>query len=281
MKNPFTLPSGNVLIAFSGGRTSAFMLNQIMEANGGLPDRVIVSFQNTGAEKNETLDFVQECAHRWGFKIVWLEYRANPAPKKGETDTRFEVVNHNSASRNKEPFTALIRKRKMLPFQMARFCTAELKVHTSTRYLLSIGWDKWTTARGLRADEQHRLEGAAKPKERWTPWHPLADAKIAKRDVMAFWERQPFDLRLWGKRGVTPAGNCDLCFLKSEATLAGLIRDNPELVAWWEAMEAEIGATFNLRRSYRELREMVERQGDWIFDQKGALCQASDGECFA
>ena len=45
-------------IAFSGGRTSAYMLHHILEANGGLPERVEVTFQNTGREMPQTLDFV-------------------------------------------------------------------------------------------------------------------------------------------------------------------------------------------------------------------------------
>ena len=42
------LPDGNVLISFSGGRTSGYMLHRILEANGDLPDRVKVLFANTG-----------------------------------------------------------------------------------------------------------------------------------------------------------------------------------------------------------------------------------------
>lgn len=32
--SPYTLPDGNVQIAFSGGRTSAYLLHQILDANG-------------------------------------------------------------------------------------------------------------------------------------------------------------------------------------------------------------------------------------------------------
>lgn len=56
--NPYRLPDGNVQIAFSGGRTSAYMLHKLLDANGGLPDRAVVTFQNTGREMPETLDFV-------------------------------------------------------------------------------------------------------------------------------------------------------------------------------------------------------------------------------
>ena len=60
MTNPYTLPSCLVQIAFSGGRTSAYMLRKIMDANPGLRDDVVVTFQNTGREMPQTLDFVAE-----------------------------------------------------------------------------------------------------------------------------------------------------------------------------------------------------------------------------
>lgn len=279
--NAYTLPEGNVAIAFSGGRSSAYMLHQILEANGPLPDRVVVSFQNTGREMPETLDFVQECGERWGVRIVWLEYRPD-APK-------FEIVSHNSASRDGEPFEALIRKKKGLPYKFARFCTSEMKVHCQTRYLRSIGWDRWHVATGIRGDEAHRATGKNAAKERWTAWFPLFDDGVTKRDVAAFWDRQPFDLRLPGVNGRTQLGNCDGCFLKSEAARAALAREYPERFAWWQRMEDMCGEngwggrnqTFLDGQSYAGLAAFIDRQGDWIFDTEGALCQADDGECVA
>jgi 3'-phosphoadenosine 5'-phosphosulfate sulfotransferase (PAPS reductase)/FAD synthetase len=274
----YLLPDGNVQIAFSGGRTSGFMLHHILEANGGLPDRVVVSFQNTGREMPQTLDFVQECGQRWNVPIVWLEYQQE-AP-------RFKVVNHNSAARDGEPFEAVIRNRKGLPYKFARFCTAELKVHCSTRYLRSLGWERWRSATGIRADEARRVK--TQPlKERWQPWYPLFDAGISKNDVVSWWQKQPFDLRLPVVNGKSSLGNCDGCFLKSESTLAMLARDYPERFAWWERMEAlakENGwagknPVFNADRSYAGIRNFVERQGDWIFDDEAFLCQKDEGEC--
>ena len=200
--SPYTLPDGNVQIAFSGGRTSAFMLHQILEANGPLPERVVVSFQNTGREFNETLDFVQECGERWNVRIVWLEYRPE-AP-------RFEVVSHNSAARNGEPFDALIGKRG-LPNRAFRFCTQEMKQRPASLYAKAHGWRSWLAAVGIRADEAWRC--IKKPlRERWQPWYPLVAAQVSKRDVSEFWSRQPFDLRLSNINGRTPHGNCDGCF---------------------------------------------------------------------
>lgn len=280
MTGPYTLPDGFVQVAFSGGRTSAYMLHAILEANGALPERVQVTFQNTGREMSETLDFVAECGKRWGVPIVWLEYRSE--------EPGFEIVGHNSASRDGAPFEALVRKRKFLPNQNARFCTTELKVRAAKRYLRSLGWDYWTNCVGLRADEPKRLkpEGVKLRGDRWSVWQPLANAGVSKHDVAAFWRRQPFDLRLPNVGGKCWLGNCDGCFLKSEANLSALARDYPERHAWWEEMEAlassltsGTGGTFSKRYARSDLREFMDRQGDAFDVDCGVLCQANDGEC--
>lgn len=275
---PYALPPGNVQIAFSGGRSSAYMLHEILRENGPLPDRVVVSFQNTGREMPETLDFVREVGERWSVPIVWVEYRSE--------SPRFAVVDYATASRDGEPFEQLIRKRAFLPNIAARFCTTELKVRTIKRYLVALGWRRWTVATGIRADESHRC-GGKKIKDRWVNWSPMAAAGVGKSDVADFWRRQPFDLRLPNINGKTPLGNCDGCFLKAEAIQAHLAVHYPERHAWWERMEsiaAELtsgsGGTFSKRFAKSDLREFMERQGD-LLSVEGALCQKDDGECFA
>ena len=275
--NAYILPDGNVQISFSGGRTSAYMLHQIAETNGGIPDRCKVVFANTGREMPQTLDFVQEVGDRWSIPIVWVEYISQMPG--------FDVVSHNSASRDGEPFEELIRKRKYLPNQQARFCTADLKIKPSARYLKSLGWETWMSALGIRADEPGRINREPQ-KERWQRWYPLADAGVSKHHVMAFWAAQAFDLRLQNIKGNTALGNCDGCFLKSEATLAMLARDYPDRHAWWERMEAKTAeattsAAARFRKEYtrKSLRDFVERQGDWIFSTEGVLCQQDGGDC--
>src|SRR5690606_34061881 len=73
------LPDGNVQVAFSGGRTSGMLLHRLIEANGILSGRAVVTFQNTSRERPETLDFVQEVGERFGQPIVWLERRPTPS----------------------------------------------------------------------------------------------------------------------------------------------------------------------------------------------------------
>lgn len=276
----YKLPYGNVQISFSGGRTSAYMLHQILEANGGIPDRCEVVFANTGREMPQTLDFVAEVGQRFGVRITWVEYAPHHDPRQ-----RFRIVCHNGAARDGEPFEAMINGKHYLPNQQTRFCTSELKVRPAKEYLISLGWESWVAAVGIRADEQRRINREPL-KERWQRWYPLADAGVSKHDVSAFWARQPFDLRLPNIRGNTSLGNCDGCFLKSEAVLAALCRDMPDRHAWWERMEMKVsewtlgsGATFSKRFSRREMRLFIEKQGDWIFEMDGALCQADGGEC--
>ena len=269
MSSAYTLPEGNVLISFSGGRTSGYMLHEILAANGDIPERCKVVFANTGREMPETLDFVQQCGVHWNVAIDWLEYRiAKP---------KFEVVSHNSASRDGEPFTQAIQgktKSKFLPNQAIRYCTQEMKVLTIKRYLVSRKWQQWINTVGIRADEAHRVKPSKE--KRWTNWFPLNDANVTKHDVLLFWKKQPFDLTV-----MQGAGNCDGCFLKSEANLAAMWREHPERMKWWADLEQSVGSTFHKTRNYHELGQFVQRQGDFLFSDEAYLCQADDGECVA
>ena len=95
------------LLSFSGGRTSGFMLREILDHfDNKLPEQLYVVFANTGKEMDATLDFVRDCGERWNVKIHWIEWHE---------EKKIVEVNHNSASRNGEPYDKLITKRKFLP----------------------------------------------------------------------------------------------------------------------------------------------------------------------
>lgn len=272
MTEQFKLPDGNVQISFSGGRTSAYMLHEILQANGDLPERCQVMFANTGREMPETLDFVHECGSRWGVPIVWLEYD-RPDNKAG-----FRVVGNNSAARNGEPFEILIKSKKYLPNIVTRFCTTELKIRPMKRYLTKhLGWKQWVACVGIRADEAHRAK--VDSKDRWSYWYPLNDAGVTKRDIAEFWAGHSFDLKLDNVNGATPLGNCDMCFLKSEKILANIAKTMPEKADWWIRMEQETGSTFRKDRNLAEFTYFVSRQADWVFDDESFFCQADGGEC--
>lgn len=211
MSNPCKV-GGPAVISFSGGRTSAMMLRLILDAHDGkLPDDVHVLFANTGKEMPETLDFVRECEVRWDVPITWLEYVDHDEPQQ-----RWREVTYETASRNGEPFEALIARKQYLPNPVTRFCTAELKIRVMKLYAQQVlGFDDWEVVIGFRADEQRRVAKLSLPdKEPFSRSAPLARMGITKREVGEFWRAQPFDLRLPNMNGTTMHGNCDLCFLK-------------------------------------------------------------------
>jgi 3'-phosphoadenosine 5'-phosphosulfate sulfotransferase (PAPS reductase)/FAD synthetase len=275
--NPYLIESPAV-ISFSGGRTSGYMLYHILEAHGGtLPEGIKVIFCNTGKERPETLDFVERCSQRWGVPITWLEYRYQeglPLPEmegsnqKAQGKHTFAVVDYSSASRNGEPFEALILAKNCLPNVMTRFCTSEMKIRTNSRYLKSIGWTDWENAIGIRHDEPRRVAKILGRKESKseTPILPLNNAKVTLDDVARFWSKSPFDLQLRHDEG-----NCDLCFLKGPSKIRRLIADRPESAEWWARMETLIPSPIygtsrfrNDRPGYAKLIELAQRPG--LFD---------------
>lgn len=201
-RNPFRV-SGPAVWSFSGGRTSAYLLRRGLDAYGGrLPDDHHVVFANTGAEDDRTLDFVHECAVRWGVRVRWVEFTLD-APG------RWREVDYASANRAYGPFDACIRSRKALPNGRMRFCTEDMKLSTMRGFMRAQGLadDEWTNIVGLRADEIHRvMKLRARPETVWDVAAPLLDAGVTKPDVLRWWASQPFDLR-------TPefAGNCCAC----------------------------------------------------------------------
>ncbi len=248
MRDPFVIDSPTC-ISFSGGRTSAYMLRRVLDANSGLPEQCVVCFANTGKEEEETLRFVRECERQWNVQIVWVEYRAD-APG-------YAVVNFDTASRNGEPFEAIIRKRNYLPNPVTRFCTVELKIRTMHKHLKSLGWrdgDGWDQMIGIRADEQRRVvKIRARPSPetvKETMIMPLADAGVTVQDVIAYWDASPFDLALPTYKGRTLAGNCDLCFLKPAGQVLSLIQQRPSRAVWWAKQEAYAAANFKSNKMH-------------------------------
>ncbi|MEB3214604.1 MAG: phosphoadenosine phosphosulfate reductase family protein [Leptolyngbyaceae bacterium] len=287
-RDPFRI-EGPACISFSGGRTSGYMLWRILQAHGGtLPKDVVVCFANTGKEMPETLDFVQECSERWGVAITWVEYRPKVDGKK-----QWATVTHATASRNGEPYAALIADRNYLPNPVTRFCTVELKIRPMHKFLRSLGWDEWVSCIGIRADEERRLakmraRGRSTETPDETPCAPLGDAGITVADVGAFWASNDFDLRLPNMNGKTMHGNCDLCFLKGGDQVLALIRERPERALWWMQQEGSIqsagkfkgdGARFRSDRpSYAEMHRMATQHGElFSFDDEALQdCACTD-----
>lgn len=270
MSDPFKIDTPTC-ISFSGGRTSAYMLWRVLQSNGGLPHETIVCFANTGKEREETLAFVKRCEDEWNVPITWLEFR--------DDENRYAIVDFEIASRNGEPFEALIRKRNYLPNPVTRFCTIELKIRPMAQHLIKLGFSNSKSEAenmsmiGMRADEQRR---AAKILDKSRI--PLVTAGVTKEIVGDFWRSQSFDLALPNNNGVTMHGNCDLCFLKGGHQVMSLIAEKPQSAVWWARMEAlalaskPSGAVFRSDRpSYAQMLKFSEQQQNLFDPQEEAI----------
>lgn len=260
--NPYYIDELAV-ISFSGGRSSAYMLYQILKAHDfNLPEYIEVIFANTGKEMPQTLDFVRDVSKNWGVFITWLEYTG----KK-----QFCEVDYETASRNGEPFAQLIEDKNYLPNMMARFCTSELKVLTIERYM---GGDDFLTVVGIRGDEPRR---AAKMRSKDNYSVPLADDGVTENDIRSFWNDQHFDLAM-PPAGVNTLSNCDLCFLKGYSIKQSIVEHDPSIADWWVAQEKKINARFrNDQPSYEKMQIIASDQGQlFAFDDQSIPCFCGD-----
>jgi hypothetical protein len=80
----------------------------------------------------------------------------------------------------------------------------------------------------------------------------------------------------------TPLGNCDICFLKSAATIQAIMRDQPHLADWWiERERRESGQTRSPavavfrkdRPDYASTLRAVQEQHVLEYGERNALAE--------
>ncbi|RYF51362.1 MAG: Nin-like protein [Comamonadaceae bacterium] len=243
MHDPFRL-TGPTCLSFSGGSTSGYMLWRTLQSNtvADLKRWLRVAFANTGLEHPKTLKFVDDTNLHWlrplGLAIDWVEFR--------DDEAGHAVVTYETASREGEPFLALVKKRNYPPNPITRFCTSELKIHAMHKRLRALGWcdenAEWDQFIGIRADEPRRVakiraRGTSTETSKETMCMPLADAGVGVAAVDDFWAKQPFQLELPRHKGRTLAGNCVLCFLKPRKQVESLMASDPSYAVVWIKME--------------------------------------------
>jgi 3'-phosphoadenosine 5'-phosphosulfate sulfotransferase (PAPS reductase)/FAD synthetase len=218
-------------ISFSGGRTSAYMTKWLYD-NVQDEYELLTVFANTGKEREETLQFVDECSKKWSIPIVWLE--ATHFDKSGILHTnggwgvKHRIVDFNSASRNGQPFEEMINALG-IPNVGQPFCSEQLKKKPINHFRKTIGWRGSEMAIGIRCDEidrvsvNHIKERIKYPLVSWVPTVEL--------QVLSYWAQQSFDLGINSK-----LGNCDGCWKKSRRGLVDLAINEPTVFDWWQDM---------------------------------------------
>lgn len=240
-----------LVCTFSGGRTSAFMGLFLKEHKKYKDYDKLYIFANTGKEREETLNFINKCDLEWKLNVVWVEAKVIYKERIGTTYT---VVNFEKASRNGEPFEAMLKKYPM-PNNFASNCTRELKQRPIDKYVKQLGYNQVYTAMGIRGDERHRRSNFA---DKNNIIYPLIDdVNVDEMFIRNWWNRNCFDLKLKDYEG-----NCDLCFKKSERKRLTLIKENPKTAEWWLDMETKYSSEkvprFDLRTNL-SIQDLIEK----------------------
>lgn len=268
-----------LMIAFSGGETSAYMTNLILKTpkyRKKYPEIEIV-FANTGQENEETLEFVQQCSEHFNFPVTWIESVVHHGKKKANTH---RIVDFTTANRDGAVYEDTIKKYG-IPNQAFPTCTRDLKLAPMRSFLRSIGWKagQYDTVLGIRADEPSRRSKDAVANQ---IFYPLLDEyPTTKPDINTWWHEQPFRLNLYGYQG-----NCKWCWKKSSRKLLAIMDENPEFFEFPARMEKKyplVGPEFRLHpdtlkpghtrtffrgnRSTKDLRAAL-KMGDAVFTKE-------------
>lgn len=242
-----------LVVSFSFGETSAYMSYLINQNYKQKYKKIIYIFANTGQENEETLWFGEMCSREFGIDVVWVE--SVVSPEKG-IGIEAKVVNYKTASRNGEPFEAVISK-EGIPNMSSPHCSSRLKQKPIEKYLKSIGIKDYDIAIGIRSDEQHR----AKIKDN-VIYPLLTDFRSDKQDVNAFWEGMRFRLDLEGHEG-----NCKTCWKKSDKKLWLISIESPERFDFFREMERKYKHVNPKRTKFFRRNRTVED----IFNQSKSL----------
>lgn len=217
-----------LIVSFSGGETSAYMSQWLWQHKSQEYEMQFV-FANTGEEREETLEFIQQCSDYFGFPVTWIECEP-------ESKSKYIIVDFFTASRRGEPFEKVIQKYG-IPNIALPHCSRELKEVPISAFSKNIFRKHYSTAIGIRSDEVDRISPYAQKKKLIYPlisggFHP----GVNKIDINLFWSKMPFRLHLKGYEG-----NCKWCWKKSLKKLLRIAKDDPSAFNFPLRMEEQFG----------------------------------------
>ena len=236
------IDNNNIFCSVSAGYSSVMMAIKLRE---WYPDHNIINVMaNTSKERAESLHFMNECDKYYNLNLVWIEAEFH---EKGVGVTP-NVVTYENLKTEGEIFEAGIKKLG-IPSNVNKWCNRDMKVEPLRKYADSVfGRNNYSIAVGMRIDEIDRVRKDYKTNN---VFYPLMDHKISKRERNLFWKDQPIQITIPAYKG-----NCDLCFEKSNRKLMTIIKEEPNLIDWWDRMIKQYG---NIKKesspSYNDLLE--------------------------
>ena len=143
---------------------------------------------------------------------------------------------------NRSFFAFLMQYRFFLPSVRRRWCTRSLKIHPLNLYQ---GEDSPVVI-GIRADETHRINNEKYPNQQ----HPLADAGMGKKDVLALCKSRDLLNPCYEWR---THSSCFCCPFQRKADWMGLMKTHPDLYMLaeeWEKMSMKRSNGYSWRKGH-------------------------------
>ena len=216
-------------------------------------DKIGFDFVAT-AESDKVLYVMRELEQRLGKEVVWV------------TGDSFDEV---------------VRKRKMIPNMVARFCTTDMKIEPIFKYCHNVIGSVVNMGIGFRFDELERANSqnthfktivgkSSGGRNKWAEvywrelYFPLIEDKITHYPVYQWSLGSGFDF--------TFDSNCVGCFWKPVQQLRKNWDDEPLKMRWFSELEQKYRRTFKKGVKYENIKKMG-LQSDFNFGT-GAGCQA-------
>jgi hypothetical protein len=250
-------PKNCLIVLVSGGRSSAMMARHIQLSEKYERYNKIYVFCNTGQERPETIQFLQEMTIFWDMPIILLE---GVYSKTAGVGVKSKVVTFETLDMSGRIFSeaiAHLNKHKWtgVPNQATPYCSSYLKTRVSHNYAkITFGTTKYIKAIGYRKEDMPKRITLAELKADKMRIAPLlTDFKqpIGQRELNIFFDSQPFHLTIHSK-----FGNCELCWKKSTKNLIETIQYGTRFIKWHEDQEKQYGNMFF--RNNLSIRKLVQ-----------------------
>lgn len=208
------------VVSFSGGRTSAYLVNLMEEKRKKENWNVKYIFMDTGAEDEKTYEFIKKVVNHYGIDLICLKAEISSEENVGPVPVRIRL---------EECGWDLSVWRQMLsahstPYNPGgAFCTDRMKTTIYRKFCNeTFGPYNYHTWLGIRTDEPKRLK-ESKDRRKFGTRYLAEISDFEKTDILKWWEGMPFDLELeeW-------LGNCIFCIKKGINKVALAAKDRPE-----------------------------------------------------
>lgn len=241
----------NYLVTVSGGRSSVSTIKHFETDERYKNDSKLYVFDNTGQERIETFQFMQEAEKHWGVQIHKIEGIYHKSFDEG---TSYRIVDKwSDLDTESKVFSEMIAYKNMgvfdgLPNVGSPFCSEMMKTRPTKKFANDVfGRGNYKTSIGFRKEDMPKRISWAEIREDEKSVYPLItdfENPIDNFALNKFYDNEPFKLEIHNKYG-----NCKYCFKKKEEfiidnILLDIESGNLETIEWYRKEEKKYGKLF-------------------------------------